>query len=368
MQQILRELDADCPDIEGVADRLVALAADRPEAVVSALLAIENPPLPVRKVLVRVLGELAPEVTAGLPVLVRILCDATEQEHTRVDAAAALCNHCRAAVDALVALCQDADPFVRDQAVNALGNIGIYNDIVFETLAGALSDPVRDVRNSAIRSLSRNGDGTVVPGLTRLLGHAEPVTRIGAAHVLLALDPRNPAALRTAIAGLEGETPTARALACDALAVAKEEARPAVTTLCRVLTDEDAVVRSRAAYALQEMRDAGRGAIKALGKAPHDSYREVRDWSGLALMRMGAEASATAADLIQALQLRVQKHSDPEDSERFFLVYLVRSVGNLGPVAKAALPALKEAETIVADIAEEQALVRWAIRRCQGKG
>jgi HEAT repeat protein len=367
MQQILGELEADPPDIEGVADRLVALAADRPEAVVSALLAIENPPLRVRQVLVKVLRDLAPEVTAGLPTLVRILCDSAEKEDTRVEAAAALGNHGPAAFAALATLCRDADPFVRDHAANELGNIGIYTDFVVETLACALSDPVRDVRNSAIRSLSRDRGGTVVPGLTRLLAHAEPVGRIGAAHALLALDPRNPAALRTAIAGLESETPTTRALACDALAVAKEEARPAVMALCHALTDEDAAVRSRAAYALQELRDAGRGAVKALGKALDDPCRDVRDWSGLALMRLGPAVSEAADDVMRALRRRVEKASDSEDPERFFLVYLVRSVGNLGTAARAALPTLKEAERIVADIAEQQALVAWAIRRCLGK-
>jgi HEAT repeat protein len=367
MQQILRELEADPPDIEGAVDRLVALAADRPEAVVSALLEIQDPPLRVRQVLVRVLGELAPEVTAGLPTLVRILCDPAEKEDTRVEAAAALGNHGRAAFAALATLCRDADPFVRDRAANELGNIGVYTDFVVETLAGALADPVRDVRDSAIRSLSRDRGGTVVPGLTRLLGHTEPAIRIGAAHVLLAFEPRNPATLHAAVAGLENETPAIRALACNALAVAKEEAKPAVAALCRVLTDENPAVRSRAAYALQELRDAARGAVKALGKALHDPCRDVRDWAGLALMRLGPAVSAAGTDVMRALRRRVEKASDPEDPERFFLVYLVRCVGNLGTAARAALPTLKESERLVADIAEQQALVRWAIRRCQGK-
>lgn len=367
MQRILRDLEVDHPDIEGVAGRLVELAAQRPEAIVSALLAIPNPSLPLRQVLVRVLRELAPGVITGLPVLVRILRDATEEEDTRVEAAAALGKHGFAAIETLAGLCQDADPFVRDRAANELGNIGLYNDLVVETLAGTLSDPVGDVRDSAVRSLSRCRNGTVVSGLSRFLGHAKAVTRIGAAHALLTFNPRNQAALQTAVSGLESETAQVRVLACDALAVAKADAKPALPSLCRALQDENPDVRSRAAHALQELREAAKDAVAALGKALHDACRDVRDWSGLALMRLGVEAKAAAPDVIQALQLRVQKPFDTEDSERFFLIYLVRTLGNVGPEARTALPALEEAERLVADIAEQHELVCWAIRRCQEK-
>jgi HEAT repeat protein len=366
LQRILRDLQSDQPDVEGVIDRLVEAAAAQPDAVVSFLLAIANPGPALRAVIVRVLGGLVPAGAAGVPVLVRILRDATEEEDTRVEAAASLGQFGAIAIETLVGLCQDPDAFVRDHAANELGNIGISTDLVLDTLAGALADPVESVRDSGIRSLSRCRDGSVVSALTRSLSQANRATRIGAARALLALDPRNQAALQAAISGLDNESATVRALACDTVAIAKQKAKPAVSALCRKLVDENPEVRSRAAHALQELREAARDAVPALGKALHDPCSDVRDWAGLALLRFGADAREAAADLIGALQVRVQKSFDPEDAERFFLVYLMRSVGNLGPLARGALPALEEARRIVADVAEQQELVSWAIRRCQG--
>ena len=66
--------------------------------------------------------------------------------------------------------------------------------------------------------------------------------------------------------------------------------------------------------------------------------------------------------------MRLSTGEDEVDDTRQYLVYLVRALGNIGSEAQAAVPFLQQAQALVADDSEMNKLVRWAIRRCRGKG
>jgi hypothetical protein len=110
-------------------------------------------------------------------------------------------------------------------------------------------------------------------------------------------------------------------------------------------------------------------AIADLAQALHDDSYDVRFWSAHALMRLDELAEPVAADLVRAIDARIRKGRSPDDSECFLLTCLVRAVGNIGRAAKDAVPVLKSAQKEVADLPDEglHQLVRWSIRRCQGK-
>lgn len=362
LQRLLAELATDEPDRETLADQLAAHAA---AAVVPALLGIPAPKPPARWVVARVLGDLAPASAAGIPVLVRLLRDPTEDEDTRSVAADALGAFGGNGVAAFLSLCADPDAFTRYKAILGLKYLGVTTADVVTAFLAALSDPDRLVRDSAATALARAEDNRVVAGLTQALTQANALACAGAARALLTRNPQDRPALDAAIRCLTSDSAATRAAACAALEVAKEAAEPAIPALCRALADPDAEVRSRAAHALMELRDAARAAVPALGQALHDPCRDVRDWAGLALMRLDEAARPAAADLVEALRARVQRHFDPEDEAYFLLVYLMRAVGNIGGVA-AAIPALEAARAIVADLPDHHELACWAIERCRG--
>jgi HEAT repeat protein len=270
---------------------------------------------------------------------------------------------------ALMDLCKDADPFVRDSATQQLGNIGLYAPAVMDTLLNTLADPVESVRNSARSALSRQWDRDLAPHLSAALKHPSASIRVAAAQALLTANPKDWAALQTLVEVLSEGPAEARVWACEALAPAKEAGAVAVEELRACLRHETSAVRAKAAWALSQLRLLALPAVAELGQALHDESRDVRFWSAHALMRLDELAEPVADDLVRALAARVHKGRYPDDSECFLLTCLVRAVGNVGRAAKDALPALKRAQKEIADIpdAELHNLVRWSIQRCQGK-
>jgi len=145
-----------------------------------------------------------------------------------------------------------------------------------------------------------------------------------------------------------------------------KDAAPATSEVIRALTDQDAEVRSAAAWALSQM--AAPATVPALEKSLADSNPRVRTLSAIALGSLGPKAAAAIPALISAL-------SDPEayvrapaadalgsigpsaktavqalvdrlqvrDEQTYVLRSMAAALGNIGPDAASALPALEEA-------------------------
>jgi HEAT repeat protein len=371
LQQLLARLEPEEVEMPEVVDRLIELGEADPDRVVPAVLGIPSADPLVREAVLQVLGGIGPGAKAAIPFLVARLRDAEEDEHVQFWAANALGQMGTESHAALMKLCKDADPSVRYRAVNELGNIGIYTPAVIKVLLNTLADPVKEVRGCARDSLVRGValDPGLIAHLTSALKHRSASVRVAAAHTLLAADPNDRAALQTLVKVL-GEGPAeARVWACEALALAKEKGVFALEELRACLRHEEPAVRAKAAKALGELQLLALPAVDELGQALHDAFADVRFWSAHALMRLDELAEPVAGDLVRALEARIRKGRDAEDSECFLFTCLVRAVGNVGRAAKDALPALKRAQKEIVDIPDAglHKLVRWSIRRCQGK-
>ena len=369
LQKLLARLNPEEEELSDVVDQLIELGEAEPDRVVSAMLTVEATDTIVREAAIQVLGGLGSKAKAAIPFLVARLRDTSENEHVRVEAANSLGQMQTESHSALIALCKDADAFVRDRAANELGNIGIYTPVVVETLLNTLADPEAAVRDSARSALKRSPDSDLAAQLSGALKHPSASVRVSAAHALLTANPKDWAALQTLVEEL-GEGPAeARVWACEALAPAKEAGAVAVEELRACLRHENSAVRAKAAWALSQLQLLALPAVAELGRALHDESADVRFWSAHALMRLDELAEPVAGDLARALAARVHKGRYPDDSECFLLTCLVRAVGNVGRAAKDVLPALKRAQKEIADIPDAglHNLVRWSIQRCQGK-
>lgn len=146
------------------------------------------------------------------------------------------------------------------------------------------------------------------------------------------------------------------------------DAAPVARDLAGLLADKDASVRTASAWALAQMGAAGAAAVPALENALADANPRLRSLAAIALRSMGAQASAALPGLIKALDdpdafVRAPAAEalgamgaaavpavDPLTrrlSSAGEQVYVQRSIatalGNIGPAASAAIPALQQA-------------------------
>jgi len=112
-----------------------------------------------------------------------------------------------------------------------------------------------------------------------------------------------------------------------------EEATPAIEALVAALTDTDARVRAAAAWALGQVGAKACKDTPALARLLRDENVQVRESAALALREMGQAAAVAAADLCVALK-------DPAATVRMSAAL---ALGRMGEAANATVPAMQEA-------------------------
>jgi HEAT repeat protein len=163
---------------------------------------------------------------------------------------------------------------------------------------------------------------------------------------------------------------------------------PAASAVAGALADPDAQVRGAAAWALSQIGAPGAAAVPALGRALSDSSPRVRSLAAVALEAMGPSASPALPELVRALNDPVEYVRVPAAdalgamgpvaggaarslAERLLVkgeqVMVLRSVaaalGNIGPGAREALPALEETRKTL----RVSYTIEAAILKIQGK-
>jgi HEAT repeat protein len=327
---------------DALADRdhfVVGLGTGDQEAIPALVAALKSKEVSARRLAAEDLGQLGPEGRAAVPALTQALEDADGR--VRVSAAEALWEIERKAgnaVPALVAALKDNDAGVRRAAVAALSGIGPDARAAVPSLAAALQDADRDVRRDAARALWRIG----------------PEARSAAA------------ALAAALRDADGNV---RRSAAGALGTLGPEARAYLPALSDALKDKDIEVRHFAARALVQVGD--RGAKRAAAPVLHELLRHgdrdprVHAEIIVFLWRIGPEPESESwgldpGDLIAATLLLTGVYGTEEDTETqknavpsllaaFKTVpapghraALARTLGAIGPAARAAIPALRE--------------------------
>ena len=219
---------------------------------------------------------------------------------------------------------------VRRAAAQLLGEAGSAARAAIPALEEATKEVFDfDVRRAACVALAKVAPEVGVPRLVEMLGGSNPQERVDAS---LALGDAGPAA-RAAVPALEKAAqdgdPRVRQVAEETLAKLAPEV--GVPLLIPRLGVADSWVSLGAAKALGDAGPAARAAIPALEKATKDADRRVRWAARAALAKVAPEVGVPP--LIQLLG----------EADSSVCVSAAEALGEVGPAARAAVPALEKA-------------------------
>lgn len=243
-------------------------------------------------------------------------------------------------------------------------NVGIY-DVVLEALPPTVGQPEPEKELQLTPVLPRPAPavaaGTPVFRGVPLSGYLDKLNSVveaGRPDVIRAIgafgEDARPAVSKVA-EGLGDSSPEVRVAAAWALSQIGRAGAVAAPSLGRALTDQSPQVRLLAALALKAMGASGAPAVPDLVRALHDPVDDVRISAAFALGAMGSAARAAVQPMADILLVPGER--------RGVLGAIATALGDMGPDAKSALPALQEAATTrgVGPAAQE------AILRIQGK-
>lgn len=338
----------------------------------------------VRSSAVGAIGSIGPEANAAVPALIEHLKDTDIYVRWNTAYAMGLIGpKAHQAVPDLVQALMDNDSSVRCRAAQALGRIGPPPKEVRSVLVRALKDENKYVRIYAASALAgidpaltakavlpvlleslrhrgRPGDQTwlvrlraaqalarigpdakgAIPALRKALKDEKEQVRTHAASALAGIEPAltAEAVLPVLIELLEHPGPwggqgwCVRFRAAEALGRIGADAKPAIPALREALTDDHEDVREAAAEALGKIAPAAKEVAPALERALKDEDKFVRCAAGAALAKLGLPGKGLPV-LIGAM----------EDILPYPRAVAARMLGEVGPPAKAAIPALKQA-------------------------
>jgi HEAT repeat protein len=221
----------------------------------------------------------------------------------------------------------DEEAVIRAAAAEALGRI---SPATVPALIQVLQDPEKEVRQAAISALGGVGAeaAAAVPDLVALLPQDGP----RGLHVVRPLGAIGPAAVPALIQALRGRDADVRSRAAQVLGLIGPEAQAAAPTLVEVLRDPEARVRVRAAEALWQIAQDPAG-VALLPAVLGGEDGVLRRDAARCLGQMGPAARPAVPALVEALR-------DADDVTR---VLVAEVLGRIGPGAAAAVPALAEA-------------------------
>ena len=199
---------------------------------------------------------------------------------------------CSSATDRLIAQLSDPDPKVRGAAARALGESSIDASAAIPALTDTLDDSDISVRERAIASLGCRGSAakSSVPAIVKLLGDREPPIRLVAALAIAKIEPRSesyvPVLTESLLAGHGPMFIEVGRLGADA--------KWAVPTLVKLLSDQRANIRALAAQTLGEIGIGDNHVRRALEQHLRDDQPAVRKAAQQALQQIPSQPSAVA--------------------------------------------------------------------------
>ena len=316
------------------------------------------------------LGEIGPDAMSAAPAIIKALGD--EQMSVRYAATFALGKiGAKEAVGPITKQLDSKDNFLKMVSAWSLAKISPKDtatvDTALKMLVDALKDPDKHVRAAAARGLFELNlpREQVLPVLSELLADKDPVVR---GHVVDAMASLGEKALPKLIKALERDD--TQALAVAVIRQLGPKAKEAVMPLTEELKDPDAEYRREVCFALAAIGPDAKGAVPALVKALSDKDEGVRHVATYALGKIGPDAAAAAPDLkknltgddlflktasvwalvcIQPKDLDFRAKAVPiltkalEESDRERVrTEVAATLGEIGPAAKEAIPALEK--------------------------
>lgn len=224
----------------------------------------------------------------------------------------------------------EADPSVRRDVVEKLGELGPPAREAVPVLETATQDEDSDVREAASDALARVSPEDAVKTLVKNLKASQWQVRCGAAQMLGEMGPAARDAIPALKAATRDDDPNVQAAALDALV--KLAPGDAVKPLVPKLNAGEPPERQIAAQMLGAIGPAAREAIPALQKATQDNDSNVQAAALEALVKV------SPGDAIKPLVLKLYHASESPGREK-----AAQMLGSMGSAARDAIPALQEA-------------------------
>ena len=179
------------------------------------------------------------------------------QREQAVEALGSMGLSARGAIGHLIERLADEQWHVRKAAATALSRMGPVPEQAIASLIAALADEEWHVRKPAAEALAAFGPASApaVPALIETRGDEEWQVRSPAALALDAIGPPSKPALDRLIGALDDEEWKVRKHAAQAIGAIGMSTRPALSALRRAVNDEENQVRSAAAEALKKIAD-----------------------------------------------------------------------------------------------------------------
>jgi HEAT repeat protein len=297
--------------------------------------ALKDPEALVREEGILVLTDLGPVAKDAVPDLSKMLKDPSWR--VRVKAANALFRIDRQQAKTVVPiLCEgvkQGSSTERMQVIQLLGQIGPDAKDACLTLLEVLNDPDFNVRNTASFSIIQIGDAAVPP-LRDALGNKDATTRQLAAETLGRMGSRAKDALAALKERLKDDDGLTRVRAAQALWFIDRQADVAVPALGEAMKDKDLTVRRAASLALFQLQPRPKEALPIFTAAMKDEDSLTRVQSAQAVWQINHKA-----DEVMPVFMEVVKN--PKE-HALALNQTLTALNELGPEAKAAVPALVE--------------------------
>jgi HEAT repeat protein len=261
-----------------------------------------------------------------------------KSERVRAGAARALALVGSEALDyvpALMAAVKDADPHVRHEAVLTLGAIGRPAAAAVPTLIGALDDSDYVVPPGAAIALGQLGPEaeSASAALCKALTSSSHELRTQAQAALVAVGPGAASSLRES---LKSKDPTVVILAAQAIGRIGPKARAAVPELVLAFGHNSPGVKVTTSEALTALRARVPEAIPALALAVSHPDLNVATTAVTVLQELKADTPVVVTALTNRLE--APWNAAPGAIELHRLI--VRSLGDVGPNARPAVPML----------------------------
>ena len=229
------------------------------------------------------------------------------------------------------------DAALRAEAAEDLGQVLPPSEAALAALHEAVHDPDGHVRIHAAKSLLRidGQSAAAIALLERALVDRETELRLAATAAWAELAPMAGPAVPGLVAALNDPDPTVRHLAAFALgekcADAPRSGNPAMAVAAALgkimLEDREQDVRHQAVYALLQMGTDARGPLAGLMQALRTADGNIPELAADLLARLGPAGVEALAGALQVDDYTVRPKA-------------IEFLGNLGPQAKAAIPAL----------------------------
>lgn len=245
----------------------------------------------------RALNVIGPPAAPAAPALAAAL--ANEPFQVRMDAAAALGSIGKAALPHVAPLLLHSDQEVRHLAAYAIGQIGPDAAGTAPVLASLLGDRDSYVRASAGNALKLIGTNGVRFVIEQLSGDS-PIARAAAARALAQFYAPKELTFQPMLKLVRDPDATVRAAAIDSLMHTRTFDKAFVAACVEALGDGDDNVRLAATKALEATSWKAAAAVPGLEGALKSENAALREWSALALGKIGAPSSNTLTSL-QAL-------------------------------------------------------------------